>query len=77
MVSVAISFLFSWLLMIMVIVTFTIGGHGERYLCQTMQESDDGNFTGLQVRKKNGILKIQFWSTAFIQNQTKYRLKIF
>ena len=52
MVSVAISFLFSWLLMIMVIVTFTIGGHGERYLCQTMQESDDGNFTGLQVRKK-------------------------
>ena len=38
--------------MIMVIVTFTIGGHGERYLCQTMQESDDGNFTGLQVRKK-------------------------
>ena len=60
MVSVAISFLFSWLLMIMVIVTFTIGGHGERYLCQTMQESDDGNFTGLQVRKKTLLVYSEF-----------------
>lgn len=51
MISVAISFFFSWILMIMVIITFTIGGHGERYVCQTMQEDGGGNFTGLQVNQ--------------------------
>jgi len=50
MIGVALSFIFSWILMIMVIATFTVGGHSERYVCQTMQENDGGNFTGLQVR---------------------------
>merc|ERR1712176_1736117 len=35
--------------MIMVIITFTVGVHGERYICQTLQENDAGNFTGLQL----------------------------
>jgi hypothetical protein len=54
MVGVAISFFFSWILMIIVILTFTVGGHGEKYFCQTLQENDAGNFTGLEVSYNEG-----------------------
>lgn len=38
--------------MIIVILTFTVGGHGEKYFCQTLQENDAGNFTGLEFVQK-------------------------
>nr|XP_039250015.1 prominin-1-A-like isoform X3 [Styela clava] len=38
MVGVGFSFIFSWLLMILVVVMFTIGGHGERYGCQGLEK---------------------------------------
>ncbi|CAG5094159.1 Oidioi.mRNA.OKI2018_I69.XSR.g13301.t2.cds [Oikopleura dioica] len=48
MMSVSFSFIFGWLLMMLSIIAFTVGGHGEKYFCQTMQEDSQGNFTGLE-----------------------------
>ena len=50
MLSVFVSFLTGWILMLLTTTTFAIGGHAERYMCQTLQEDpSSGNFTGLQV----------------------------
>ena len=50
MLSIVTSFAFGWILMLATSGVFAIGGHAERYMCQTMQEdSQSGNFTGLQV----------------------------
>lgn len=48
MMSVSFSFIFGWLLMILSMIAFSVGGHGEKYFCQTMQEDTTGNFTGLE-----------------------------
>ena len=40
MISVWISFGFSWLLMALVASTFTVGGHGERYICENFTPPD-------------------------------------
>ena len=49
MLSIVTSFAFGWILMLATSGIFAIGGHAERYMCQTMQEdSQSGNFTGLQ-----------------------------
>ncbi len=34
--------MFAWLLMIVVIVIFTAGAHGERYLCQSIEAPYEG-----------------------------------
>ena len=47
--SVFVSFLTGWILMILTSATFAIGGHAERYMCQTLQENKNGEFVGLQV----------------------------
>lgn len=52
MMSVSFSFIFGWLLMILSMIAFTVGGHGEKYFCQTMQEDMTGNFTGLEFYSK-------------------------
>ena len=49
MASVGISFLTGWVLMLLTSATFTIGGHAERYMCQTLEENRGGEFVGLQV----------------------------
>ena len=50
MLSVISSFAFGWILMVATSGVFAVGGHAERYMCQTMQEDQNGNFTGLQVQ---------------------------
>jgi len=66
MLSVFVSFLTGWILMLLTTTTFAIGGHAERYMCQTLQEDpSSGNFTGLQVNIKTNIygvlnIEIQF-----------------
>nr|CAB3265179.1 prominin-1-like [Phallusia mammillata] len=42
MSAVGFSFIFSWLLMILVTLSFTIGGHGERYVCQNFESPYEG-----------------------------------
>ncbi|XP_076804864.1 prominin-1-A-like isoform X3 [Clavelina lepadiformis] len=57
MTAVGLSFIFSWLFMILVTVTFTVGGHGERYACQILEEPYEGlkftdkilNATGIDI----------------------------
>ena len=49
MLSVGASFGLGWILMVITSGVFALGGHTERYMCQTMQEDpNSGNFTGLQ-----------------------------
>lgn len=42
MAGVGLSFIFAWLLMLLIIVLFTVGGHGERYMCQPLEQPFDG-----------------------------------
>jgi len=42
MMGVGFSFIFAWLLMILVILTFTLGGPAERYACQPLEAPYDG-----------------------------------
>lgn len=48
MSGVGFSFLFSWILMILTIVLFTVGGHGERWICQSIEAP----FYGLKFADK-------------------------
>nr|XP_026694425.1 prominin-1-like isoform X3 [Ciona intestinalis] len=68
MAGVGVSFIFGWILMLLVTLTFTVGGHGERYVCQNLEYPYEGiKFLDDVLWKTYGsLLGIKLYTDSYV-----------